>query len=220
MPDVTRLDLDIQPLTAERLPALASLFDEGGDPKWCQCAYFRVRGQFFSKGSVEDHRAVLANAVAAVPADGHAPGLLAYRDATVVGWVSVGPRLDYERLTYSKVLAAIDDRPVWSIVCFVVRRGARGQGVARALLAGAIAYARDHGAMTLEAYPEDVPPGERIPSPNAFKGTLRMFERAGFEVVARRQFNASTPVRPIVRLELAGRRRVPGPLARKPGAQG
>jgi hypothetical protein len=26
-----------------------------------------------------------------------------------------------------------------------------------------------------------------------------MFERAGFEVVARRQFNKTTPVRPIVR---------------------
>jgi hypothetical protein len=30
-------------------------------------------------------------------------------------------------------------------------------------------------------------------------GTLAMFERAGFEVVARRQANATTRVRPIVR---------------------
>jgi hypothetical protein len=29
-----------------------------------------------------------------------------------------------------------------------------------------------------------------------------MFERAGFRVVARRQFNRATPVRPIVRLDL------------------
>jgi hypothetical protein len=29
-----------------------------------------------------------------------------------------------------------------------------------------------------------------------------MFERAGFTIVARRQLNRSTPVRPIVRLEL------------------
>jgi len=44
--------------------------------------------------------------------------------------------------------------------------------------------------------------GDRIPSAYAYKGTLAMFERAGFRVVARRQSNPTTPVRPIVRLEL------------------
>ena len=38
-----------------------------------------------------------------------------------------------------------------------------------------------------------------------YQGTLSMFEQAGFEVVEHRQWNASTPVRPIVRLALAGR---------------
>jgi hypothetical protein len=52
-------------------------------------------------------------------------------------------------------------------------------------------------------YPVDVGDA-RIPSANAYHGTLSMFERAGFEVVARRQWNDSTPVRPIVRLELSG----------------
>ncbi len=28
-------DLDIQPLTPDRLPDLAALFEQGGDPKWC-----------------------------------------------------------------------------------------------------------------------------------------------------------------------------------------
>ena len=42
-----------------------------------------------------------------------------------------------------------------------------------------------------------------MPAANAFHGTLAMFERAGFTVVERRQWNATTPVRPIVRLELA-----------------
>ena len=73
--------------------------------------------------------------------------------SAVVGWVSVGPRGDYERLAHSRVLAPVDDKPVWSIVCFVVGRQARGQGVATALLDAAIDYARDHGATTLEAYP-------------------------------------------------------------------
>ena len=54
---------------------------------------------------------------------------------------------------------------------------------------------------TLEAYPVDTA-GQRITSANAFHGTLSMFESAGFDVVERRQWNASTQVRPIVRLAL------------------
>jgi hypothetical protein len=41
-----------------------------------------------------------------------------------------------------------------------------------------------------------------VPPANAFHGTLAMFERAGFSVATRRQWNAATPVRPIVRLAL------------------
>ena len=84
---------------------------------------------------------------------GRAPGLVAYRDGEAVGWVSLAPRDDYERLQHSKVLARVDDKPVWSIVCFVVGRRARGRGSPEAMLGAAIDYAREHGATLLEAYP-------------------------------------------------------------------
>ena len=128
--------LDIQPLTPERLPDLASLFEQGGDPKWCWCAYFRIRGFDFSSGGKARHRQAMASAVDENAREGRAPGLVAYDGGEAVGWVSVGPREDYERLAYSKVLAPIDDKPVWSIVCFVVGRRSRGQGVANKLLDG------------------------------------------------------------------------------------
>ena len=192
----------VEPLTPDRLPDLAALFEEGGDPRWCWCAYFRVRGTDFSSGSKARHRSVLEAAATDGLAAGHAPGLVAYDAGVAVGWISLGPREDYERLAYSKVLARVDETPVWSIVCFVVGRSARGRGIARTLLEAGIGYARDHGAVMLEAYPIEVAEGERVPSADVFKGTLAMYERAGFSVVARRQWNASTPVRPIVRLDL------------------
>ncbi len=86
-------------------------------------------------------------------------------------------------------------------MCFIVSRKVRGQGVAASMLAAAIDFARAHGATTLEAYPVDASTG-RVPAANAFHGTLAMFERAGFTVVERRQWNPTTPVRPIVRLVL------------------
>jgi GNAT superfamily N-acetyltransferase len=198
----SRPDLRIVPLTPERLPDLASLFEQGGDPKWCWCSYYRVRGVDFSKGGKERHRAALEQAAVDNAAEGRAPGLVAYDGETAVGWISIGPRDDYERLAHSKVLAPVDGTPVWSIVCFVVGRQARGRGIAAALLAAGIEYAREHGAIALEAYPVEIPDGERIPSAEVYRGTLSMFERAGFEVVARRQAPGSTNARPIVRRTL------------------
>jgi GNAT superfamily N-acetyltransferase len=194
---MTASDLAILPLTPERFPDLAALFEEGGDPKWCWCAYFRYRGRDWTNSTGVQNREALKGIAGTDPA----PGLVAYRDGRAIGWVSLGPREDYERLAFSKILAPIDDTPVWSIVCFVVSRQARGAGTATALLDAAIAYARDHGATALEAYPVDTS-GERIASANAFHGTLSMFERAGFGVAARRQWNKTSPVRPIVRLGL------------------
>jgi len=197
-----RAALDIRPLTPERLHDLASLFEQGGDPKWCWCAYFRIRGFDFSSGGKERHRGVMEDAVVETAREGRAPGLVAYEGNEAVGWISIGPREDYERLAHSTILKPVDDKPVWSIVCFVVGRRSRGQGVARALLDAGVTYARDHGATMLEAYPVEVPEGDRIPAANLFQGTLAMFERAGFEVVTRRPRPGSPTPRPIVRRRL------------------
>jgi GNAT superfamily N-acetyltransferase len=191
------MTLDIRPLTFDRFPDLAALFEEGGDPKWCWCTYFRFRGRDWSNSTAANNRAELSELTKRkLP-----PGLVAYRGDRAVGWVSLAPREDYERLAYSKVLAPVDDTPVWSIVCFVVSRRLRGQGIAAALLEAAIDFARSQGATTLEAYPVETG-GARIPAANAFQGTVGMFERAGFTIVERRQWNATSPVRTIVRLDV------------------
>jgi GNAT superfamily N-acetyltransferase len=196
------MTLSIVPLTDDRVPDLAELFGQGGDPKWCWCTWFRVRGRDWTNATAAENRAVLEAAVRDERANDRAPGLVAYDEGAAVGWTSLGPRDDFERLAYSRLLAPVDDTPVWSIVCFVVGRRFRGRGVATALLDAAIAYSREHGATTLEAYPVEVPDGGRIPAANAYHGTLSMFERAGFSVIERRRWNAGSPVRPIVRLEL------------------
>jgi GNAT superfamily N-acetyltransferase len=205
-------DLDIRPLTPERLPDLASLFEQGGDPKWCWCAYFRIRGFDFSKGGKERHRAAMEAATYAAADDDRAPGLVAYDGDEAVGWISIGPREDYERLAYSTVLKPLDDKPVWSIVCFVVGKKARGRGVATRLLDAGVDYARGHGARLLEAYPVDVAEGQRIASADAYRGTLTMFERAGFKVADWRTTPTTRTSRPIVRRAVR-RRRQPVPTS-------
>jgi ribosomal protein S18 acetylase RimI-like enzyme len=122
-------------------------------------------------------------------------GLIGYRGKTPVGWVSLGPRQGYARLERSPVMKAVDDQPVWSIICFVVPSAYRHQGVAHALLDGAIAYAKKRGVSLLESYPVDKT--ERSADDFIWFGVRSMFEKAGFEEVARRR-----PTRPVMRLRL------------------
>ena len=196
-PNPDRGRVDVQPLTPDRFADLAALFEEGGDPKWCWCQFFRVRGLDWSNSNAFENRKRLRR----LTDDGPPPGLVAYIDRRAVGWVSLAERERFDRLEHAQLLARVDDRPVWSIVCFVVSRAHRRGGVATALLDAAVEFARKRGATLIEAYPVDTG-GARIAAANAYHGTLSMFEKAGFEIAARRQWNKSSPARPIVRLEL------------------
>lgn len=184
----------IEPLVEKHWPALEAFFREGGDPRWCWCQYWRLRAKDFSALKVPQLRERLhEQARSAEP-----PGLVAFDGDRAVGWVSLGPRTEFERIVRSKVIPTVDERPVWSIVCFAVSGSARGQGVGRALIEAAIEYARERGAEALEAYPIALDRTADVSAEAAFTGTLPMFERAGFEVVAERASDPSSRHRRVV----------------------
>jgi GNAT superfamily N-acetyltransferase len=153
-------------------------------PCWCQ--YWRVSSSEYSRGSHgEPYETLLAERRTALRRQTDEfppPGMLAYIDGQITGWCGFGPRPRLERLVRSRTIPRADDRPVWSIVCFLVRVGYRRRGVAQALLQGAIEFARENGAPALEAYPVD-PGGKRIDVVFAYVGTTSMFEKAGFHKV-------------------------------------
>jgi len=189
------MKLTVRPVTLERWPDLEAVFNARGCSvaRGCWCMYYRRSGSPapLPAGSTrpQANRAELKALVAA----GAAPGLIGYAGKTAVGWVSLGPRDDYAKLRRSPVMKAVDELPVWSIVCFVVPAQYRDQGVAKALLDGAIAYARKRGATLLEAYPVDK--RSRSHDDSMWFGAKSMYDDAGFKEVARRK-----PTRPIVRL--------------------
>jgi GNAT superfamily N-acetyltransferase len=61
----------------------------------------------------------------------------------------------FQLLVRSCTIPKVDELQVWSIVCFKIRTGYRRMGVAKALLKGAIDFARTTGVPALEAYPID-----------------------------------------------------------------
>ena len=190
------MKISVHPLTPARWPDLEAVFLAKGCSiaRGCWCMYYRETGrQDLPSGTrpADARRARLQALAAADPP----PGLIGYRGKQPVGWVALGPRSDYLKLVRSPVMKPVDDASVWSVICFVVPSEHRHQGVAAALLAGAIAYARKRGATLLEAYPID----KATPSVDdwLWHGVKSMYDKAGFVEVARRR-----PQRPVVRLRL------------------
>lgn len=191
------MKLSFHPLTPARWPDLEALFMARGCSiaRGCWCMYYRETGkQTVPAGTTPEalrKKRLRALAGAEPPA-----GIMAYDGTTPVGWLSFGPRADYLKLQRSPVMKPVDDKPVWSVVCFVVPPEFRHQGVATALLGAAVAEARTRGVTLLEAYPVDK--ATRGADDWLWHGAKSMYDKAGFEEVARRR-----PERPVVRLKLA-----------------
>jgi GNAT superfamily N-acetyltransferase len=180
---------EFQVVTPERWTDLERLFGPRGACGGCWCMYWRLPHADYEAMKGTANRAALKAIVEA----GEIPGLLAYQDGQPVGWVSVAPRAAFSRLERSRILKPVDERPVWSVVCFFVARPYRRQGLTVQLLNAAVEYARSQSAQIVEGYPEE-PKTDRVPDVFAYTGLASAFRRADFEEVLRR-----SETRPIMR---------------------
>ena len=167
---------------------LEKLFGPRGACGGCWCMAYRVKTSVYHAGKgARNKEAFKRLALKSAPT-----GVLAYDGGDAVGWCAVAPRQDFEVLSRSRVLAALDDKPVWSVTCFFVARSHRGRGVATALAGAAARYAAARGATLVEGYP--VLPSKRLPDTFAWTGLPGVFEKAGYHEAGRR-----SPRRPIMR---------------------
>jgi GNAT superfamily N-acetyltransferase len=187
--------LAFHPLTPERWPDLEKLFGERGACGGCWCMTWRLRRADFVKGKGAANKRAFQTLVAS---DAR-PGVLAYAGEEPIGWCAVAPRQDYVSLGRSRVLAPVDDQPVWSISCLFVARPYRRQGVSVRLLKAAAKLAGERGARLVEGYPV-VPYTATMPAAFAWTGLVAAFQKAGFKEVLRR-----SSARPIMRLKVSMR---------------
>lgn len=182
------------PLTADRWADLETLFGERGACGGCWCMWPRVPRAEFERGKGAANRRAFRRLVL----EGDAPGVIAYHDDRPAGWCAIGPRAGMARLETSRVLEPVDDRPVWSVVCFFVARPHRGRGLSVALLEEAVRFARARGATIVEGYPVEPRGPARAADAFVWTGLPSTFRRAGFDEALRR-----SPTRPIMRRVLA-----------------
>lgn len=186
----------VVPATADRFDDVARVLNPNGREQACWCMHWRAP----AKEDVTTRGERLRELAEQEPA----PGMLAYLGAgtapaagrgsgsgsgpgetfEVAGWLGFSRRSAARSLQRSRVLPTGEPETwptTWVFMCVTVRAGFRRQGVARALLDAGVAYAAEHGATALDAFPVEPEAGRRVPVSAAFVGTVAMFERAGFD---------------------------------------
>lgn len=184
------------PATSDRFEDFADVINPNRRASHCWCLSHRLRAQDIAELG-EGNREKAMRALCDRP---NPPGVVTYLDGVPVGWCNIGPRSEIPRLVHSSLIRPVDDLPVWSIMCVVVRGGFRKRGVTGPLLQGAVEYAKANEAPAVEAYPVD-PPG-RMDTTMAFVGTRSMFQKAGFRVIGTTNAVASNMPRLIMRRDL------------------
>jgi GNAT superfamily N-acetyltransferase len=176
------MHVDVRDLTPALWPSLEKIFGRNGASCGCWCMFWRLRAteRFASHTGPSRKRRLKAGL-----GRGDVLGALAFVEDEPVGWVTYGPRVAFPRLERSSSLRCDDVARVWSVPCFFIKAGFRGQGVASRLLAHALERMREAGAVLAEGYPVQArSDGRPSPASVAYTGTVAMFEKAGFRVAA------------------------------------
>ncbi len=184
--------LSYQPLTPDRWQDFEAVFGPRGACAGCWCMYWRLTRKEWTQNQYEPNRL----AMKAIVDSGEVPGIIAYRGEAPVGWASVAPRERFQSLQRSDVLAPVDDKPVWSVVCFYVPRQYRKQGIMEGLASAALEYACRKGAKIVEAYPMDS--DKPLTTLSAYMGIKSVLEKVGFKEALRR-----SPGHPILRCQVS-----------------
>lgn len=192
MKTIEKGQLDVLPVTPEHWKDMERLFGDKGACGGCWCMWWRIKRSEFDQQKGEGNKEAMRKIVER----GEIPGLLAFFKEEPIAWCSIAPRETFPVLERSRILKRIDDRTVWSIVCFFVTRTFRHRGISVKLIESAVTFAAERGARIIEGYPV-APKKEHIPEAFAWTGLEAAFRKSGFVEVIRR-----SETRPIMRYYL------------------
>ena len=171
-------DYTTRPLEADTWSDFAQLV-EANNGVWggCWCMGFHPEG--VGRGTTADQN---RDAKREHIRKGTVHQILVYDGDQCVGWCQYGAPAELPNIknpkAYEKELSELPD---WRIGCIFTDKGHRGEGVARAAVAGALEAIREAGGGLVEAYPEQLE--DRPPQRGAYlhTGPENLFTQFGFE---------------------------------------
>ena len=159
--------------------AIEALFGARGACAGCWCMHWRLErgGELWRRMQGEPNKREFFKLLAS----DRIRAVIAEADGEPVGWCSFGPRTDFPKLERSRVFHRADPSPkTWAIVCFFVKAGWRGKGLATSLLKAATKEAIRRGAEEIEGLPALHPADGKLAAAFAWTGVAEMFDAAGY----------------------------------------
>jgi len=162
------------------------LFRKPGGWGACWCAYYQRPGPL-PKGetaglTIKQRAARNRRDKKALVEKGCAHGILVYSKNEPVGWCQYGPKGELPRIDAGRKYRGLhlgNEARLWRITCFCVDKKYRKMNVASVGLSAALESIRKKGGGTIEAFPVT-----RKGALATWFGTVSMFRKQGFEVVA------------------------------------
>ena len=195
-------DLNVKALSSQNWDDLLALFGKSGGYGHCWCMPWRISNKQYVETSHDDRRILLKTITDEKP---DPPGLIGYVDNQPVAWCGFSPRTSFERLNRSRNIKPIDEKEVWSIVCFFIHKNFRGKNIISELIAGAIEYAKNNIVSIIEAYPIELSENERLEGTPIWYGTKSIFTNLGFKKVGNTKSKSAGKVRIIMRYYIESR---------------
>ncbi|SDJ00622.1 hypothetical protein [Nonomuraea jiangxiensis] len=187
-------ELTVKPLSRETWDDFETVMGANGGARGCWCMHWRLSMQEWMEGKGAGNKAAMRKLAARKTP----PGVVGYLDDDPIAWCGFGDRSDFPRMQRSALLKPVDDEPVISLTCLLIKKGHRGEGRSAQLIAAVCDYLGETCETgTIEAYPVEPVEGRRAGPDNAMTGIASAFLAAGFTEVARPRTD-----RPVMRYSL------------------
>ena len=168
-------------------PDLATTFSDylsnlnfGHEPHWatCFCRFYHTNcsGEQWQERTGDHNRLEAIDQIRI----GKMKGYLAFDGDKCIGWCNANDASQYIRLKQD-IKHIIEGKKVGCVICFVIHKDYRKQGVARLLLKQAVEDFRKEGYDHVLALPvENLDNPEKL-----YRGTLNMYKELGFKEIER-----------------------------------
>jgi len=172
--------LVIRALSPDLIEDYLGFFDRDAfadNPEWasCYCYFYHAPHKLkaWEARTREENRAAMSELISS----GRMHGYLAYIEGKPVAWCHAAPRIQIPNLQEKDELRVDDVERVGAIVCFIVAKPYRRQGIARRLLDAACEGFHELGLVYAEAYPRINVSDDAA----NYHGPLKMYLKAGFK---------------------------------------